>query len=372
MAAFTLYGLPMWSVRGPVGPRPRRSHRRPDDPRGADGARARCDPATTTVVGSGQSGSPSSSSTRLRRTREVTPQRPRVAVWRGDSGFQVSHLRPVQPKLVIDADRDDQAQHARHRAHLGRRLRCRPRLRAADRRQQRRRARAPVQRRRVPGEAPVGAQLPHALGKGAEPRPRDRAVLLAIRRRSTRSGRARNASSRGSPARSTAPRAPTSPRRPTSGSTRQLVNGFAAFSVDVTDNTTQRRQARARALPLRRRPVWKIARPRARRRRRLERGRPRTGPPRSSSTSSRWSTTAATSRCPRTRASTSTASNCPPRRRPRRAWTTSCSIPRRHPPAASSAGTVSVGVNAPTGVVVRVSIDGGTPIPVHRFIPGHR
>ena len=102
MAAFTLYGMPMWSIGAPYRSRPSieaavassrsrwpRARRRSRSPRPPSGT----DPVTGLPIEKFDA-SPAFT---------PVPPAPRSSYYlRGDSGVQVSHLRPIQPKLVIE------------------------------------------------------------------------------------------------------------------------------------------------------------------------------------------------------------------------------------------------------------------------------
>ena len=122
MAEFTLYGLPMWSVSGPA-TRPRRR-----------AAAGRCVAAgATTAPPAKTAAAPAAPRTTPRRSRSsrdpatglnaetfsVDPTATPIAntpnthgdgkYWTGPDGVQVTHLRPIQPKALVGADRHERA-----------------------------------------------------------------------------------------------------------------------------------------------------------------------------------------------------------------------------------------------------------------------
>ena len=180
----------------------------------------------------------------------VTPPGGTGTYLRGDSGVQVSHLRPIQPKLVVEltgtqghgalvtglTSSDD--------------ARVESGVRAPDRRPDRRRAGARVQRRRLPLEAPDGAHATSSPRASASGSSSERASSSATRPRSTRTARGiqrRYTRIAGHVYRSTS----TDRLAPTFTKIDAfLVTGNAAFSVETAG---RRRAARARRVPLRHR-----------------------------------------------------------------------------------------------------------------------
>ena len=253
-----------------------------------------------------------------------------------------------EPPAADPAEAGDRAERhagprrARHGPHVVRRRRRQPRVRPSDRRPERQRARALVQRRRVPVEAPDGAHLPGRGRESAAARRRDGAVLRQSPPPWTQAGPASSAATRGSRVTSTARRAPTAFRRPSRGSTRSRLRATprstwrsrAATPSACSSATAPEPPASGSSStsPRARAAAGAVAAP---------------WPRAPSSTSPRSPTRPATSASRRTRASTSTAPRC----RPTRARTARSSS-TRPPRTATTVGSPAVSWSASTGPLV--------------------